>query len=357
MFEDLSPPAQRFFSYLSNVPRWGNDKIINFFGKKEDIINIASYIELPNHRRYYMSFDLDYEGAAYIWVEENLPQPTITIINNQNAHATLHYELTTAVLLQIRGRDSYFSWRAKRYYDNVRESLRIRMDGDKGYAGFNTKNPLYKSPDGSKPKWKVYWYDKTYDLDYLNEFGSLTSGKKEIVDIDPNSRHMTLFNSCRKQAYSIVKDFTTFEGFNGAVHKVCNDFYSMHIQHIKKDHSFPQSEIDSIARSIANWTWSKRNDPHFSNYTKNKGIMNLQRTFTEKNSPEHLEEIKSNQQLGAYYAHDSRIEKTEEKIANAMNYLVSNEIQVTIPLLCQQTGLSKSTIYRYKNLIDSLDIK
>ena len=59
--------------------------------------------------------------------------------------------------------------------------------------------------------------------------------------------------------------------------------------------------------------------------------MKLERTFTEKGSPEHLEEVKSNQQLGAYYTHDTRIEKTEEKILNTMNHLVTNGIQVSIP--------------------------
>lgn len=356
MLENLPHPAQRFFSYLSDVPRWGNDKVINFFGKKEDIIDIASYIELPNHRRYYMSFDLDYEGSALVWEDEYLPKPTITIINNENSHSTLHYELTTPVLLHIRGRESRFSYKAIRYYNNVREGLRIRMDGDRGYAGFNTKNPLYKDLDGSRSKWKVSWHDETYDLDYLNEFCPFLPVKTEILEIDPNSRHMTMFDSCRKEAYLIVKGFSSFDEFNGAVHKLCQEFYSKHLSGIQKDHSFPQSEINSIARSISNWTWNHRNDPSFSNYTKNKGIMNLQRTFTEKNSQEHLEEIRSNQQLGAYYTHDNRIEKTEDKIIKAMNYLVSNGIQVSISNLSELTKLSKSTLYRYQKLIDSLDI-
>ena len=152
MLKNLPPPAQRFFSYLSDVPRWGNDKIINFFSKKEDIIEIASYIELPNHRRYYMSFDLDYEGSAYVWIDENLPEPTITIINNENSHSTLHYELTTPVLLPIRGRNSYFSRKPIRYYTKVREGLRVRMSGDKGYAAYNSKNPLYKNVNTTRNK-------------------------------------------------------------------------------------------------------------------------------------------------------------------------------------------------------------
>lgn len=357
MLENLPLPALRFYSYLSDRPRWGNDKGLFNIGKKENIIEKAAYIELPNHRRYYLSFDLDYECAAHIWIEEGFPEPTITIINNENSHATLHYELDTPLILPIKGRDSYFSFKAIRFYNFVREGLRCKMDGDKGYAGFNTKNPLYKDEDASKRKWKVYWADKTYDLHYLNEFGCLKREDKEILEIDPTSRHMTMFDTCRKQAYRMVKKFSDFEVFNGAVQKVCNDFSNCHLAHIQKDHSFPQSEIDSIARSIAKWAWSKKDDPNFSNFTKNRGTMNLERTFHEKNSPEHLEEIKSCQRQGAYYTHDIRKNKTEEKIREAMNQLVSNGIQVSIPRLCELTSLSKSTLYRNQGLIDSLDVK
>lgn len=357
MFESLPLPALRFYDHLSDRPRWGEGKELINIGKKDKIIEKAAYIELPNHRRYYLSFDLDYECAAYVWVDEGLPEPTITIINNENSHATLHYELSTPILLPIKGRDSYFSFTAIRFYNFVKEGLCCKMDGDKGYAGFNTKNPLFKDSDPAKRKWKVYWADKTYDLHYLNEYGCLKRKDKEILEIDPTSRHMTMFDSCRKQSYRMVKRFSTFDAFNGAIHQICRDFYERHLSQVQKDHSFPKSEINSIARSIAKWTWSKKDDPNFSNFTKNRGVMNIKRNLYERNSQEHLAEMKSCQQQGAYYTHDIRKEKTKDKICIAMDYLVSNGIQVSIPKLCELTGLSKSTLYRNQKLIDSLDVK
>lgn len=357
MIKDLPPPALRFYNYLSDKPRWGVGKELLNLGKKESVIEKAVYIELPNHRRHYLSFDLDYECAAHIWIDKGFPEPTITIINNENSHATLHYELTTPILLPIKGRDSYVSFKAIRFYNFAREGLRCAMDGDKGYAGFNTKNPLFKDEDLAKRKWKVYWADKTYDLHYLNEFGCLNRLDKEILEIDPESRHMTMFDSCRKQAYRMVKHFSTFDAFNGAIHQICNDFYSSHLAHIEKSHTFPQSEIKSIARSITKWTWEKKNDPNFSNFTKNRGAMKIPRNFHEKNSPEHLAEIKSCQQQGAFYTHKIRKDKTEDKIRKAMEKLVSSGIQVSMPKLSELTGLSINTLYRNKPLIDSLDVK
>ena len=98
MFEDVQLPLIRFYSYLSNKPRWGHGKELLHINKKENIIEKAAYIELPSHRRHYLSFDLDYECAANVWMDEGLPEPTITIVNNENSHATLHYELTEVIV-------------------------------------------------------------------------------------------------------------------------------------------------------------------------------------------------------------------------------------------------------------------
>jgi len=356
MLENLPPPALRFYNYLSNRPRWGNDKELVHINKKEKIIDKASYIELPNHRRYYLSFDLDYECAATVWAEEGLPEPTITIINTENSHATLHYELETPILLPIKGRDNNISFKAIRFYNFVREGLRCKMDGDRGYAGYSTKNPFLKSNPLTAKEWRVSWSDNKYDLHYLNEFGCLNRPEREILEIDPTSRHMTMFDSCRKQAYMIVKNFSKDAQFDAEVLKLCTDFYSKHLAHIKKPHDFPLSEIKSIARSISTWTWARRNDPNFSNFTKNRGAMKIERNFHDKNSPEHLAEIKSCQQQGAQYTHQKRTSETEDKIKTAMNYLVSNKIQVSIAKLSELTGKSKSSLYRYQKLIDSLDI-
>jgi len=357
MSNDLPLPLIRFYSYLSNKPRWGHGKELLYINKKENIIEKAAYIELPSHRRYYLSFDLDYECAANIWEDEGLPEPTITIINNENSHATLHYELKTPILLPIENRNSCVSYKAIRFYNSVREGLRCRMDGDKGYAGFNTKNPLFRFYDGNLKKWKVFCADNTYDLQYLNEFGCKNAENFEILDINPNSRHMTMFDSCRKQVYRIVKNFSSYDQFNAAVHKICHNFHSLYLAQIKKNHEFYPSEINSIARSIAKWTWSKRNDPNFSNFTKNRGAMNFLSIDRNKTPIEFTEEVKLRQQQGAKYTHEVRKFKTKEKIVAAMRYLTSNGIQVSMNEISKLTKLSTPTLYRYQRLIDTLDIQ
>ena len=49
MLENLPLPALRFYSYLSDRPRWGNDKELFNIGKKE---NVIEKILLENNRDY-----------------------------------------------------------------------------------------------------------------------------------------------------------------------------------------------------------------------------------------------------------------------------------------------------------------
>ncbi|BAH73578.1 replication initiation protein [Solidesulfovibrio magneticus] len=359
-------PELRFYNYLSPRPRWGNSKVIRNIGKKEEIINIAAYIQMPNHRKQYLSFDLDYECAASVWMDEGLPEPTLIVINNENSHAHLHYELTVPLLLPIRGRKATYSSKAKRYYDSVVLGLCLRMNGDMGFNGSNIKNPFYQYIEKKQAeitnvpftsKWKVHWANYTYDLNELNEYGLDIKNIAVRPEIDPTSRNQTLFDSCRKHAYKIVKQYKDEKIFHQAVEIICNQFYEMYLKDIVKDHPYTLKEVASVARSISEWTWRHKNDPSFPNLSKNRGVMGLTRTFQEKGSPEHLQEIRECEQKGAYYTHRVRRAKTISKITEAVNYLTSNGIQVDYKEIVRMTGLSLSRVYGYKDLIDSLDIK
>jgi hypothetical protein len=361
-----SSPELRFYNYLSPRPRWGHGKELYNIGIKEDIINIAAYIQMPSHRKQYLSFDLDYECAANVWIDEGLPEPTLIVINNENSHAHLHYELTVPLALPIRKRNATYSLKAKRYYDSVLLGLCARMNGDMGFNGTNIKNPFYQyiekkqAEQANLPfnsKWKVIWANYTYDLDELNEYGLSIKNSAVRLEIDPNSRNQTLFHSCRKHAYKIVKQYTNENDFYQDMLIICNQFNEKYLKNIIKDHPFTLKEVASAARNISNWTWQHKNDPSFSNLSKNRGVMGLTRTYQDKGSPGHLQEIHDCEQKGATYTHYIRKDKTITKITEAVNHLTSNNIQVDLKEICKITGLSKSTVYRYQDLIDSLDTK
>ena len=86
MIENLTPVQQRLFDFLPDTPRWGFKKQANYTAKKEDILFTANYIQLPTHKKKYIALDLDYELAGAAWMNDILPEPTVTIINRENEH-------------------------------------------------------------------------------------------------------------------------------------------------------------------------------------------------------------------------------------------------------------------------------
>ena len=121
------------------------------------------YIQLNQIMRCYLSFDVDYEGAAFAWEKADLQAPTIISVNPDNAHAHLSYELNAPVA--FNGEDGTGSARAgpMKFFKAVWRSMCKKLDADRGYIGFILKNPLHKL-------WYNIFHDSAcYDLTELAE--------------------------------------------------------------------------------------------------------------------------------------------------------------------------------------------
>lgn len=90
------------------------------------------YIQVnPPHLRMFMLFDLDYEGAALAWEDNNLPMPAWAAVNRKNAHAHIAYALSAPVLTaDYGGRQA-----ALRYLAAVETAYRSKLKGDDGLVG------------------------------------------------------------------------------------------------------------------------------------------------------------------------------------------------------------------------------
>ena len=84
MTENLTPVQQRLYDFLPEKPRWGFEKQARYIAKKDDILFKANYIQLPTQKKKYVALDLDYELAGAAWMNDVLPEPTVTIINREN---------------------------------------------------------------------------------------------------------------------------------------------------------------------------------------------------------------------------------------------------------------------------------
>ncbi|WP_321402129.1 replication initiation protein [Maridesulfovibrio sp.] len=341
-------PEERLYRHLSPRPRAADDKKGPWYIYGKDQALTYRFIQLPNQKRKYICLDLDYEMAGARWMDEVMLEPTITIINPENTHAKYMFELKSPVLFPLANGNSasWISQKAIRFYHNVKKGLDAVLDGDTGYTGHAINNPF-------NPHWKVHWRDIQYDLQELSEY--IPYEHKEFVLPDDEiceGREKLMFHHCRKIAYRMVKNYSTFEDFRAAVEKLVLDFYHNTAKLIESDHELTITEAYSVIKSISNWTWNKKNDPNFKQYMYNRGAMNLGSIGYDLPEDELEQERKHRQSIGAHYTNRQQVNKTRHKILNAITTLKANGEKVTRKKIHNITGLGQSTLNNYKTIIN-----
>ena len=344
-----SNPSQRFYDFLPDKPYWGKTKNLNRIGRKEDIVRTANYIQLPSQKRGYIALDLDYEMSYFGWMDDILPEPTLIIENMENGHSQYFFELNNPVLLPLVNGKINISWKSIRYFNAVTAGYQNKLKADKGFVQFGIKNPF-------SSKWKVYWADKTYNLNYLAEFVELPSINYNYDDDRLfEGRHMEIFHRCRTIAYRVVGSCRNYESFEAEVKLICLDYCAKNIWINNNNNDFTRNEVLGIAKSIAKWTWKHRLDRNFKNYTKNIGVMNLSNVINFDEPPSNNEiKKKIHQSCGARYTHEIRKINTLETIKDTVFKLKNLNKNITLDNIARFSTLSYSTVCRYKNEINNL---
>jgi len=179
-------------------------------------------------------------------MDENLPCPTIIVINPENGHGHYYYLLRTPVQ-----KFETSSQKALAFYAAIERGLTRRLKADVGYSGLMAKNPLH-------PDWRTIWGpSKPYTLPELDHWLE-DNDKAPIKRVEFEfgvGRNCSIFDSVRKFAYAHVmaakKSGETVGQFREAVFKACQNVNE------KFDVSLGDKEVGCIAKSIANWTWRK----------------------------------------------------------------------------------------------------
>ncbi|MDD4913341.1 MAG: replication initiation protein [Sideroxydans sp.] len=216
-----------------------------------------SYIQVnPPWLRVWSIHDCDYEGAAYAWEDANLPPPTWSCINGENAHAHLVWGLRAPVLVEgMEARDA-----PMRYLCAVESMMREKLHADPGFSGLITKNPTH-------PLWKTLYNGTIYDLgelaEYLPDIEKHINRKRKPAEVGLG-RNVTLFDSLRHWAYRNVRQHkggglsadgqaqAGLQGWNAWL-SLCNckalerngDF----------NHPLDGREVWHIAKSVSKWTY------------------------------------------------------------------------------------------------------
>ena len=343
-------PQRRYYDHLSPRPRWGITKELYQINKKEHIIDTAKYIQLPNNKRQYVIIDADDPEIIDIWEREVLPKPTIQIINPTNDHQQLLFELGNKIILPMTDSTMKISFKAIKYFNSVSVAYTEKFNGDVGYSYAAMKNPFC-------PDWIVTWHDEVYDLDYLADFVDLKPRRFDINKTHEEvGRHMSMFNFARLESYKLIQKFERYEQFHEEIKRICWSYYNNNIANSQSDHPFYSSEVNSIANSISKWTWNRRNSKYFKRFNVKVGTMNLAKPISE-NKEEYMEQVKVNQSAGAKYVAEMRRKGTSKVIEEAILYLRNENLPVSVTAIVNLTGLSKATVYRYKDIIGKDNIR
>ena len=176
-------------------------------------------------------------------------KPTGIVSNRRNGHAHSVWALREPVT-----RTEYASRKAVSYAASVVEGLRRDLEGDAGYSGLITKNPVHEA-------WDTLWLAPGADPEHLWSLDELRDAlgdrmppprwrrRKPPVGL---GRNCTLFETARTWAYRAVRaHFGDPDGLSRAIHTEAASINA------EFDEPLPASEVRATASSIHRWITTK----------------------------------------------------------------------------------------------------
>lgn len=192
----------------------------------------------PSSMTHWLIFDCDHV-AADRWRTAGLCEPTFITINPSNGHHHVVYKLTTPVCMTERGRAG-----PQRYLRAVREALRAALDGDPGYSGLLTKNPLSACWEVIRPVGEI----RAYTLAELSAGLDLRAAGRRaapggdaaegLAEVGAGGRNRALFDCLRRWAYSRAASAD-------AVHARASQF------NLRLAEPLSGREVSAVAKSVA----------------------------------------------------------------------------------------------------------
>lgn len=232
--------------WLPHLPLVTDSLAAGLYRQKRPLAFRRRYVEAnPRALSNLLVVDIDHEDALYraMWNRKRW-LPNAVVENPQNGHAHAVWALNEPVT-----RTEYARRKPLAYAAAVTEGLRRSVDGDTGYSGLITKNPVHAD-------WTTNWNtEHLYSLPelahHLAEAGFMPpttwarTRRKAPVGL---GRNCMLFETARTWAYREVrKHFGDSDGLREAI--------SAHVQNLNDDFTepLPANEARQIAKSIHRW--------------------------------------------------------------------------------------------------------
>ncbi|MGX9856963.1 primase C-terminal domain-containing protein (plasmid) [Limimaricola variabilis] len=225
-------------------------------------------------------------------------------------------------------------------YHNICERLRqygAAVDRGQKVSTKNPESPRWAVISGTRKKTSLYELAALLELDveeykkmprqYRQDLSWARRGAQE--DADATGRNCGAWEACRWIAYQSWSSFRSEERFIEHMILEVNEHNQLHNAH----NPMSVSECQSIARSIARWTWKHQPDP--ATY-KNRGAA---REYMHAGNSR-----KRRQAIGALYANSKQVEANAKKISAAREFMKSQGEVPTKKGVARLTELSVNTV-------------
>jgi len=211
----------------------------------------ARYVEAnPRAMSSLLVVDVDSDNAVMRAMEciGSHPIPNVIVENPDNGHAHAIWQLTAPV-----ARTEYARRKPVAFATAVTEGLRRAVDGDAGYSGLITKNPLHGSWDGVQTRVKPYTLEELRDGlgAHMPPPKWLTTQRKNPVGL---GRNCTIFETARFWAYREIRNH--WGDPDSLTHAI-----RAHVTALNAEYSepLPTTEARDIANSISRWITTRSN--------------------------------------------------------------------------------------------------
>ncbi len=249
-----------------------------------------------------------------IWQMAGLKKPTWIAATDGTPRGHLAYAIAAPVCTSDAARLGPL-----RYLAAIEAAYRNAVNGDRGYSGLLTKNPVH--PDA----WQVDWLEpRAYTLAELAEPVTLPklSSRKALPPVEPIGlgRKVLTFDTVRHWAYVAIRQYWALgaDAWHRAVRQKVDEIGQSF------EDPLPESHRRSIAKSIAKWTWRNTTPESFA--------------LLIEATPTPAVQALSGRQKGA--------QKREEKMAEALAMLDAGQ---SLRDVAKAVGVSPKTIGNWRD--------
>lgn len=304
----------------------------HFMETYRDVALGMQYIQVGRCRwQAYAIFDIDRSDAKDASRMALLPPPTFIVVNPENGHAHVFWELSIPVRMLPVGKQT-------RYLRAIMDAYTNRLHADPSYVGLCAKNPLSRA-------WQVTAANVRYDLP------TLAAPLRPVDFVRPVrsqgiGRNCDLFDWTRTRfAYPMVREFGAESAFAAAV----LDF-ARRLNGSTFEQPLGDKEVGGIAKSVAKWTWERR-ERYAQGKRVRRGRMGLAPLPAIMEADAKLRAIRDRQAAAGTVSAEARAAATRARIADAVLALAGEGKRVSAAAVARHTGLAVLTVKRHRDLL------